>query len=144
MAAGQPGHDVRVGHAGQLGHLGQNTKVPQVPLLPIGWLYFDQPDRVRHGAEAAQFCTKSAHVCTRSIHMGGIGMTFTRLNVSLSKPMRTFVEYRTGALGFASVSEYFRELVRRDEYLAQQEYERYLERNSSPGHPRRAVDHPAR
>ena len=76
--------------------------------------------------------------------MGGIGMTFTRLNVSISKPMRTFVEYRMDALGFASVSEYFRELVRRDEYHAQQEYERYIERNSSPGHPRRAGDHPAR
>ena len=71
-------------------------------------------------------------------------MTFTRLNISISKPMKTFVEYRMDALGFASVSEYFRELVRRDEYLAQQEFERYIERNSSPGHPRHRVDHSGR
>ena len=58
-------------------------------------------------------------------------MTFTRLNVSISKPMKTFLEYRMDALGFASVSEYFRELVRRDEYLAETEYERFFERKKS-------------
>ncbi len=71
-------------------------------------------------------------------------MTFTRLNVSISKPMRTFVEYRMDALGFASVSEYFRELVRRDEYLAQQEYERFLERKNAHREMRQRAGHQVR
>ena len=58
--------------------------------------------------------------------------------------MKTFVEYRMDALGFASVSEYFRELVRRDEYLAQQEYERHIERKNSYRDARQRPDHEAR
>ena len=71
-------------------------------------------------------------------------MTFTRLNVSISKPMRTFVECRMDALGFASVSEYFRELVRRDEYLAQQEYERFIERKNAYKEMRQRAGHQVR
>ncbi len=71
-------------------------------------------------------------------------MTFTRLNVSISKPMKTFVDYRMDALGFASVSEYFRELVRRDEYLAEQECERSIERRNSYRDSRQRVDHSGR
>lgn len=36
----------------------------------------------------------------------------TTLNISLPKPLKTFVEEQTAAEGYTSVSEYIRELIR--------------------------------
>ena len=54
-----------------------------------------------------------------------IGMTAT-MNVSLPESMRRFVERRVRQRGYASSSEYFRELVRRDEEVAEVEHLRAL------------------
>src|SRR4029077_2898475 len=45
----------------------------------------------------------------------------TTMNISLPKPMRAFVQERVAEGGYSSVSEYFRELVRKDEQTKAQD-----------------------
>lgn len=43
------------------------------------------------------------------------------MNISLSEPLKTFVEERVHSSGYSTVSEYFRELVREDQKRSAQE-----------------------
>ena len=45
----------------------------------------------------------------------------TTMNISLPKTMRAFVQERVAEGGYSSVSEYFRELVRKDEQTKAQD-----------------------
>ena len=42
-------------------------------------------------------------------------MSRTSMNISVPEKMRKFIEFRTETLDYGSVSEYIRELVRRDQ-----------------------------
>ena len=44
-----------------------------------------------------------------------LGPDFTSMNVSLPKEQKLFVEHRVAGGGFGSVSDYVRELIRRDQ-----------------------------
>src|SRR5687767_10856374 len=56
-----------------------------------------------------------------------LGPGFTSMNVSLPKDQKAFVDRRVRTGGFGSVSDYVRELVRRDQReLAREEVERRL------------------
>ena len=55
------------------------------------------------------------------------GPDFTSMNVSLPKEEKAFVDDRVAAGGFGSVSDYVRELIRRDQReLAREEIEQRL------------------
>ena len=58
-------------------------------------------------------------------------MALARLNISLSESMKMFIEDRMDGLGYTSVSEYFRELVRRDQQLAMKQFDEHFERQNA-------------
>lgn len=56
-----------------------------------------------------------------------LGPNFTSMNVSLPKEQKAFVDERVAAGSFGSVSDYVRELIRRDQReLQREEVERRL------------------
>lgn len=48
-------------------------------------------------------------------------MTRAAINISMPESMKKYVEKRTGGGRYGSVSEYIRELIRRDQNLARRE-----------------------
>jgi antitoxin ParD1/3/4 len=60
----------------------------------------------------------------------------TSINVSLPDSLRTFVEERSGKGGYGSLSEYIRELIRRDKKdAAKEKLDSLLLQGIHSGHP---------
>lgn len=62
-------------------------------------------------------------------------MAMTNLNISLPEKLRTFVEEKIERDGYGTISEYVRELIRADERIDRDRFERLIAEAYASGPP---------